>query len=170
MKWMPPKWLLMRNKWQKCKMFLRWRRQWMLEYRCKYVQSHPCDHLSCNALTLSLCFPVFVLWLPIELFHFGTILLNYLTNKFSLLSFSLLIKWVYLLFLDLVTSDLISSSFGANGVICLLNNSNISNADRFLVLNFTVSKPAASVWKMDTNHWKGEHVLNGILLTLRFWY
>lgn len=43
-----------------------------------------------------------------------------------------------------MVSDLTSSSLGANGVICLLNSSNISNAVRFLELNFTVSKPAAS--------------------------
>lgn len=47
--------------------------------------------------------------------------------------------------MDLVDRILTSSSFGANGVMCLFNSSSVSNAVKCRVLNFTVSKPAVAV-------------------------
>lgn len=77
-----------------------------------------------------------------------------------------------------MVSDLTSSSLGANGVICLLNSSNISNAVRFLELNFTVSKPAASAREKEKKSYNGRldmfstaHCLpctSGIRSTIKF--
>lgn len=51
--------------------------------------------------------------------------------------------------MDLVERILTSSSFGANGVMCLFSNSSVSNAVKCRVLNFTVLKPAVSVDKKE---------------------
>lgn len=47
--------------------------------------------------------------------------------------------------MDLVDTALTSSSFGANGVICLFKSSRISKSLKWRVLKLTVLNPAASI-------------------------
>lgn len=55
------------------------------------------------------------------------------------------IRLYFFFFVALVEIILTSSSFGASGVMCLLNNSKISSAVKFFAFKFTDWKPAVSV-------------------------
>lgn len=54
--------------------------------------------------------------------------------------------YFFFFLVDFVERTFTSSSFGANGVMCLLNSSNISIAVKCLALIFTLLKPAVSVY------------------------